>query len=111
MGRQHQPNTSASVVNLSSINIGYACLSPEEALIHRGNKTTNVILDDILRKQLYQINSVRISSARTSFFTNENIERGIQALKDIHMNDGYINACESAYNLITLVILIENLFR
>ncbi len=87
--------------------LGYNYLSPEEALLLRGNKTTNVLLDDVLRKQLNEINSIRVSATKTSIFTAENIERGIQALKELPMNDGYIHASEAAYNLITLGKALE----
>lgn len=87
--------------------LGYNYLSPEEALQLRGNKTTNVLLDDVLRKQLKEINSIRVSATKTSIFTAENIERGIQALKELPMNDGYIHASETAYNLITLGKALE----
>ena len=83
-------------------NLGYTYLSPEEALRMRDGKTTNVLLEDILRKQLKEINSIRVSNTKTSIFTDENIERGILALKNLPMNEGYINASETAYNLITL---------
>ena len=73
----------------------------------RGNKTTNVILEKVLRKQLKEINSIRVSSTKTSLFTDANIEAGIQALKDLPMNEGYIAACEVAYNRITLGKALE----
>jgi type I restriction enzyme R subunit len=82
--------------------LGYTYLSPDEALELRGNKTTNVILEKILRTQLKEINSIRVSSTKTSLFTDANIEAGILALKDLPMNEGYISACEVAYNRITL---------
>ena len=87
--------------------LGYTYLSPEEALQLRTNKTSNVLLEDILRRQLKEINSIRVSSNKTSIFTDDNIERGIQALKDLPMNEGYIHASESAYNLITLGKALE----
>ncbi|HEV8082687.1 MAG TPA: HsdR family type I site-specific deoxyribonuclease [Chitinophagaceae bacterium] len=83
--------------------LGYKYLSPEEALQLRSNKTTYVILEDVLRKQLKEINSEkRISSTKTTYISDANIENGIRALKDLPMNEGYISACETAYNLITL---------
>lgn len=83
--------------------LGYTYLSPDEALQARGNKTTNVILEDVLRKALKEINSEkRISSTKTTYISDANIENGIRALKDLPMNEGYIAACEAAYNLITL---------
>ncbi|MEQ9378781.1 MAG: HsdR family type I site-specific deoxyribonuclease [Imperialibacter sp.] len=82
--------------------LGYSYLSPEEALRLRGGKTSNVLLEDVLRKQLKEINSIRVSATKTNIFSDENIERGILALKDLPMNEGYINASEAAYNLLTL---------
>lgn len=82
--------------------LGYKYLSQEEALELRGNKTSNVILEKVLRKQLKEINSIRVSSTKTSLFTDANIEVGILALKDLPMNEGYIAASEVAYNRITL---------
>jgi type I restriction enzyme R subunit len=87
--------------------LGYTYLSQEEALEMRGNKTTNVILEKVLRNQLKEINSIRLSSTKTSLFTDANIEAGILALKDMPMNEGYITACEVAYNRITLGIDLE----
>lgn len=83
--------------------LGYTYLSPSEADALRGGKTSNVLLDDILRKQLKEINSdKRISSTRTTYISDANIENGIRALKELPMNEGYIAACEAVYNLITL---------
>lgn len=84
------------------IKMGYTYLSTEEAMFLRGNKTTSILLEDILRKQIKLINSPKISSSKTTSFTDANIENGIKALKDLPMNEGYIEACESAYNLLTL---------
>lgn len=89
------------------IKLGYQYLSPDEALHSRNGKTTTVVLEDILRKQLKEINSIRVSATKTSIFTDENIERGILALKDLPMNEGYINASEAAYNLLTLGKALE----
>ena len=83
-------------------NLGYTYLTPDEALAYRSNKTTNVILEDVLREQLKEINSIRVSSTKTSVFSDNNIEAGIQALKSPPMQEGYITASESVYNLLTL---------
>jgi type I restriction enzyme R subunit len=92
-------------------NLGYTYLSPEEALKMRGGKTTNVLLEDILRKQLKRINSEKkISSTRTTYISDANIENGIRALKELPMNEGYISACETAYNLMTLGKAFEQSF-
>lgn len=88
-------------------NLGYTYLSPEEALQLRGNKTSNVILEDILRKQLQEINSIRVSSTKTTFFSEANISVGIQALKELPLQAGYIVACEATYQLLTLGKALE----
>ncbi len=87
--------------------LGYSYLSPDEALRLRAGKTSNVILEDVLRRQLKEINSVRVSSHKTSLFSDANIEAGILALKEMPMNDGYIAACNMAYNLLTLGKALE----
>lgn len=87
--------------------LGYSYLGQAEAERLRSGKTTNILLDDVLRKQLKEINSIRVSATKTSIFTDENIERGLLALKNLPMNEGYIVACEKAYNLITLGLALE----
>jgi len=87
--------------------LGYQYLTPDEAMQFRGDKTTQVILEDVLRKQLKEINSIKIGSQREERFTTGNIEMGIRALKELPMNEGYINACETAYNLLTLGKALE----
>jgi len=89
------------------VKLGYSYLSPAEAERLRGGKSTNVLLEDILRKQLKEINSIKVSAHKTSLFTDENIDRGILALKNLPMNEGYIAACEKAYNLLTLGQALE----
>lgn len=89
------------------VNLGYTYLSPPEADRQRGGKTTNALLEDILRKQLKEINSISVSATKTSIFADENIERGILALKNLPMNEGYIAASEKAYNLLTLGQALE----
>ncbi|HMQ69733.1 MAG TPA: HsdR family type I site-specific deoxyribonuclease [Ignavibacteria bacterium] len=91
--------------------LGYTYLSPAEAENLRGGKTSNVLLEDILRKQLKEINSEKkISSTRTTYISDSNIENGIRALKELPMNEGYIAACETAYNMITLGKAFEQSF-
>jgi len=89
------------------VRLGYAYLSPAEAERQRGGKTTNVLLEEVLRKQLKEINSIKVSATKTGIFTDENIERGILALKNLPMNEGYMVACEKAYNLLTLGHALE----
>jgi type I restriction enzyme R subunit len=91
------------------VNLGYTYLSQEEANQARGNKTANVILDDVLRKQLKEINSIQLSSSKTSYFSDANIEAGIRALKEVSLVDGSMSASEKIYNLITLGKALEQI--
>jgi len=91
--------------------LGYIYLTPAEAEKLRGGKTSNVLLEEILRKQLKVINSEkRISSTKTTYISDANIENGIRSLKELPMNEGYIVACETAYNLMTLGKAFEQTF-
>lgn len=87
--------------------LGYSYLSTAEVDQLRAGKTTHVLLEDVLRKQLKEINSIKISATKTSLFSDENIERGILALKNLPMNEGYIAASEKVYNLLTLGHALE----
>ncbi|RAR51065.1 type I restriction endonuclease subunit R [Flavobacterium lacus] len=87
--------------------LGYTYLSPQEAEELRSNKTGQVILEPILRKQLHEINSIQVSSSKMAFFSDANIENGIQALKDIPMNEGYIATSKKAFEIITLGKALE----
>lgn len=82
--------------------LGYTYLTPDEAMDLRGGKTTNVLLEPILREQLKKINSeVQVSGNKTTFFSTQNIENGIVAMRNIAMDEGYISANETVYNLLT----------
>ncbi|PID87567.1 restriction endonuclease subunit R [Candidatus Gracilibacteria bacterium] len=87
--------------------LGYKYITPKEALNLRDGKMSQVILDDILRKQLHKLNKISISSNKTSVFSDANIEKGIQAIKDLPFNEGYISASEYVYNLLTLGKTLE----
>lgn len=88
-------------------NMGYTYLTPEEALMLRGDKTSNVLLEDVLRKQLKRINSIKVNHSREERFSEQNIENGIVAIRDISMENGYISANEKVYNLLTLGKALE----
>ena len=81
-------------------NLGYAYLTPEEALVLRGGKTRNVILDGILTEQLRKMNVVRYRGQEYPF-TEGNIFSAIQSLKDI-VYDGLVRTNEKVYDLLCL---------
>lgn len=82
--------------------LGYHYLSQEEALEQRGGKTSNVLLEDILRQQLRNLNSIRIGSHSEARFSEQNIENGVAAMRNVPMEGGYLNGNEAVYNILTL---------
>ncbi len=81
--------------------LGYTYLTPKEALEMREGSTANVLLEPILRQQLEEINTVQVSSSKTAMFTAQNIANGIEALRNLPMDEGYISANQTAYDLLT----------
>ncbi len=82
--------------------LGYKYLTPDEALELRGGRNTNVILEPILRERLKAINTINVSNTKTVDFSDQNIENGIVALKDIPLESGFIGGNEYVYNLLTI---------
>ncbi len=82
--------------------LGYTYLTPDEALAMRGGKTSNVLLEEVLRNQLRRINSIRVNRNKEELFSEQNIENGVLAIRNIPMEGGYLNGNEALYNLLTL---------
>ena len=82
------------------INLGYTYLTPEDALTARGGKTSNVILETVLEKQLRQINTILYKGSEYKF-SNNNITNAIITLKNIPY-DGLIRTNEKIYDLLSL---------
>lgn len=82
------------------INLGYTYLTPEEALIVRGGKTSNVILETILERQLRQINTILYKGSEYPF-SNNNITSAINTIKSMPY-DGLIRTNENIYDLLSL---------
>ena len=87
-------------------NLGYTYLSPEETLAERGGKTSGVLLEGVLEGQLRKINSIQYKGGEY-LYTDSNIQAGINALKDVPLQEGLIAANESMYNLLTLGKALE----
>jgi type I restriction enzyme R subunit len=82
------------------INLGYTYLTPQQANAARGGRLSNVLLDDVLQRQLRRINQITWRG-RTVPFSDANIQLAIQKLKDEPL-DGLIRTNERIYNLLTL---------
>lgn len=87
-------------------NVGYTYLSPEEAKALRGGKSSNVILEDVVEEQLRAINRIQYKG-ETYAYNDSNIQAGINALKDVPLQEGLIAANESIYNLLTMGKALE----
>lgn len=82
------------------INLGYEYLTPAESLKERQDRTSNVLLESILRNQLKEINRIRYKGGEF-LFSEENIQAAIQKLKNIKY-DGLQKTNEAVYDLLTL---------
>jgi type I restriction enzyme R subunit len=87
------------------IGFGFEFLTPTEALRERQDRTSNVLLESILRNQLKEINSIRYKSSKY-LFSEENVQSAIQKLKNIKY-DGLLKTNEAIYDLITLGTAME----
>lgn len=82
------------------INMGYNYVSPKQAEKWRGGKS-QVLFTEILRKQLGKINSITRRGKKYDF-SDANINSAVLAIKDLPIQDGFINANKAFYDLITL---------
>ena len=87
------------------ISMGYEYISPAEALCERQDRTSNVLLENILRNQLKEINRIRYKG-NEYLFSEENIQSAIQKLKNMKY-DGLLKTNEAIYDLITLGTAME----
>lgn len=81
--------------------MGFNYLTPEEALILRGGRTGNVLLEPILKQQLEQINTIHYKDKEFAF-SESNIVTAIIALRELPIQDGFMKANQAFYDLITL---------
>jgi len=85
--------------------MGYEYISPEETLTERQGRYSNVLLENILRNQLKEINRIRYKGSEY-LFSEENVQSAIQKLKNIKYN-GLLKTNEAIYDLITLGTAME----
>ena len=87
------------------IGLGFEFLTPAEALRERQDRTSNVLLESILRNQLKEINRILYKGSEY-LFSEENVQSAIQKLKNIKY-DGLLKTNEAIYDLITLGTAME----
>ena len=81
--------------------MGFHYLTPEEALALRGGRTSNVLLEPILKQQLEQINTIHYKD-KAFAFSESNITTAIISLRELPIQDGFMKANQAFYDLITL---------
>jgi type I restriction enzyme R subunit len=87
------------------VNLGFAYITPEEALRLRGGKPNLVLLEGILRNRLKKNNRIQ-HKGQTYLFSEENIQSAVQRLKNIKY-DGLLKTNEAVYDLLTLGVSLE----
>ncbi|MCF7689086.1 MAG: type I restriction endonuclease subunit R [Cephaloticoccus sp.] len=85
--------------------LGFAYLSPEEVAVERRGKLGNVLLEDVLAKQLHRINRVQ-AKGREVPFTDTAIAEAIEKLRTVPF-DGLCRTAEKIYDLIVLGVSID----
>ncbi len=81
--------------------MGYKYLTPDEALAARGGRSSNVLLEGIMKEHLAQANRIQYKGKEFAF-SEANINTAILALRDLPIQDGYIQANIAFYDLVTL---------
>jgi type I restriction enzyme, R subunit len=81
-------------------NLGYTYLRPQEVMLQRKGRFSNVLLEGILTEQLRKMNRFTYRGAQHPF-TEGNIQAAVQALKDIPF-DGLVRTSEQIYDLLAL---------
>lgn len=83
------------------IKMGYRYLPPAQALEARGGRSSHVLLEDVLYRQLARLNAIRYKRKEYAF-SEANLQAAIDALRRLPVQDGYQAANAAYYDLITL---------
>jgi len=90
---------------LELVNLGYEYLTPEQVFKARHKKLGDVLLENILRRQIRKINRIRYKG-REYRFSEENVQAAVQKIKNIHYA-GLLKTNEAVYDLLTLGTAME----
>ena len=87
------------------IKMGFTYLTPEQNLVERGGRTSNVLLEGILREQLKKINRINFKGGEY-LFSEENIQTALQKIKNVKY-DGLNKTNEAIYDDLTLGVPMQ----
>ncbi|GAA3627878.1 type I restriction endonuclease subunit R [Flavivirga jejuensis] len=83
------------------MNMGWKYFTPEQALEARGGRTSNVLLETILKEQLQSINTIEYKGKEFTF-SEINVNNAILSIRDLPIQDGFIASNKAFYEFITL---------
>lgn len=81
--------------------LGFTYLPPKEVHLERRGKLSNVLLEEVLRRQLARLNRIRFKGNEHAF-SEENLTAAIQALKNPPQDLGLVGQNEWLYDLLSL---------
>ncbi|HEX8465315.1 MAG TPA: type I restriction endonuclease subunit R [Abditibacterium sp.] len=81
-------------------NLGFVYLSPSEALAMRGGRTSNLLLEPILKSQLERLNRIE-TRGKSHEWTQSNLQNAIRALKEVPFG-GLLTSNNEITNLLLL---------
>ena len=81
--------------------MGFTYLPPDEALRLRGGRTSDVLLESVLRDQLRRLNPYTFKG-QTYAFSESNLTSAIYALNEYPLQQGYLEANRYVFDLLTL---------
>ena len=87
------------------VNLGYEYLTPEQVFKARRKKFGDVLLENILRRQIKKINRINYKG-REYRFSEENVQSAIQKIKNVQYA-GLLKTNETVYDLLTLGTAME----
>ena len=96
--REHDDAQAPAMELLASV--GYTPLTPDEALVHREDSRSRVLLTGVLEQQLHRLNEINYKGD-TYAFSDENIYAAIEALRSVP-DRGVVATNEAVYDLLTL---------
>ncbi len=80
--------------------LGFSYLSPEECAVERKGRFGRILLESVLTGQLRRLNKISFKRREVPF-SEENITKAIEALRDIPF-EGLVRTSEKVYDLLTL---------
>ena len=97
---EHTDAQAPALELLSTPEMGYSYLTPEQALDKREGSTSRVLLTDVLSEQLHRLNNIEYKG-ETYDFSDENVYAAVDALRKVP-DRGVVATNEEVYDLLTL---------